>query len=139
VRRAWTVVVAGALATSTAAPAAASDTTLKRTFVRGIAQVRAPLAPARRDAELRRTLRRLRGDTPSTATGSRGRRLAVDGFTWMRRRAQAQLALIRNDSGNIEAAIRDAKRADRCLERGATLLRAAGRALGVRVGKLDGR
>jgi hypothetical protein len=57
----------------------------------------------------------------------------------MRRRVQAQLALIKNDSGNIEAAIRDAKRADRCLERGARLLRAAGRSFGIRVGKLDGR
>jgi hypothetical protein len=139
VRRAWTVVLAGALATSTAAPATASDATLERTFVRGVAQLRAPEVPQRLDAQLRRTLRRLREDHPSTAAGRRGRGLAVEGFTWMRRRIQAQLALIANDSGNIEAAIRDAKRADRCLERGASLLRAAGRSFGIRVGKLDGR
>jgi predicted exporter len=138
-RRAWTVILAGALAASTAPSAAASDATLERTFVRGVAQLRAPVAPARLDAQLQVTLRRLRADRPSTASGRRGRSLAVDGFTWMRRRVQAQLRLIRNDSGNIEAAIRDAKRADRCLERGARLLRAAGRAFGIRVGKLDGR
>ena len=137
--RAWTVVLAGALATSTASPATASDATLESTFARGVAQLRAPAVPTRRDAQLRRTLGLLRADHASTATGRRGRSLAVEGFTWMRRRVQAQLALIANDSGNIEAAIRDAKRADRCLERGARLLRAAGRSFGIRVGKLDGR
>lgn len=133
------MVVAGALAMSTAIPATASDATLERTFVHGVAQLRAPAVPTRRDAQLRRTLRLLRADHASTAAGRRGRSLAVDGFTWMQRRVQAQLALIANDSGNIEAAIRDAKRADRCLERGARLLRAAGRSFGIRVGKLDGR
>jgi hypothetical protein len=141
VRRAWTVVVAGALATSIAAPASASDATLKRTFVRGVAQLQAQNAPvpARRDAQLQVTLRRLRADRPSTAAGRRGRELALEGFAWMRRRVQAQLRLIRNDSGNVEAAIRDAMEADRCLRRAAPLLRAAGRAFGVHVGKLDGR
>ena len=138
-RRAWTVIVAGAVAASTAPAAAASDATLERTFVRGVALLRAPSPPTRLDAQLRRTLQRFRDDGASTAAGRRGRELAIEGFTWMRRRVQAQLALIRNDSGNIEAAIRDAMRADRCLERGARLLRAAGRAFGVRVGKVDGR
>jgi hypothetical protein len=137
--RTWTLVLAGAVATSVAVPAAASDATLERTFARGLAQLRAPAAPARRDAQLRVTLRRLRVDRPTTAAGRTGRSLSLAGFTWMRRRVQAQRALIRNDSGNVEAAIRDAKRADRCLERGASLLRAAGRVFGVRVGKLDGR
>jgi hypothetical protein len=133
------VVLAGALATSTATSAAASDATLERTFVRGVAHLRAPGAPKRLEVRLRRTLRLLREDHASTAAGRKGRSLAVEGFTWMRRRVQAQLALIANDSGNVEAAVRDAKRADRCLERGASLLRAAGRAFGVRVGKVDGR
>jgi hypothetical protein len=139
VRRAWTLVLAGSLATSAATPAAASDATLKRAFVRGVAQLRESKAPARRDAELRVTLGRLRADRPSTPAGRRGRTLALEGFTRMRRRVQAQLRLIKNDSGNVEAAIRDARRADRCLVRAAPLLRAAGRAFGVRVGKLDGR
>ena len=43
-----------------------------------------------------------------------------------------------NEEGNIERAVRDAVRADRYLDRGARLLRAAGRALGIRVGKLNG-
>jgi hypothetical protein len=139
VRRAWALVLAGTLATAAAAPADASDATLKRAFVRGVAQLRVPVAPARLDAQLQATLRRLLADRPSTGAGRRGRDLAVEGFTWMRRRVQAQLAIIRNDSGSVEAAIRDAKRADRCLARAAPLLRAAGRTFGVRVGKVDGR
>jgi hypothetical protein len=139
VRRAWTVVLAGAIATFAPAAAAASDASIKRSFVEGLAQVRAPSTPGRLDAELRRTLHRLRADTPSSAAGRRGRSLAVQGFVWLRRRVQAQLAMTRNDSGNVEAAIRDAVRADRCLARAAVLLRSAGRALEVRVGKIDGR
>lgn len=46
---------------------------------------------------------------------------------------------INNDSGNIEAATRDAKRADHYLNGGASRLRAAGRAFGLRIGKLNGR
>ena len=50
----------------------------------------------------------------------------------------SQLAMLRNDSGRLEGAVRDAKKADRYLNRGATLLRAAGRAFNVRIGKLNG-
>jgi len=46
--------------------------------------------------------------------------------------------MIKNDSGNLEASVTDAKRSDRALKRGAGLLRAAGRAFGVRIGKLNG-
>ena len=42
------------------------------------------------------------------------------------------------DSGKLEAAVRDARRSDRYLNRGAALLRAAGRAFGVKVGLLNG-
>jgi hypothetical protein len=139
VRRAWTVVLAGAIAASAPPLAGGSDATLERTFVRGIAQLRAASAPQRLDTALRRTLQRLREDRGSTPTGRRGRSLAVAGFMWMRRRVQAELAMQMNDSGNVEAATRDAQWADRCLARGAALLRAAGRQFGIRVGTIDGR
>ena len=42
------------------------------------------------------------------------------------------------DSGNLEASVKDAKRADRYLNRGADLLRAAGRSFGISIGKLNG-
>jgi hypothetical protein len=46
--------------------------------------------------------------------------------------------MTRNDSGNLEGSVRDAVRADRDLRKGARLLRAAGRSLGIRIGKLNG-
>jgi hypothetical protein len=50
----------------------------------------------------------------------------------------SQLDFIENDSGEVAAATRDAVRADRYLTRGANRLRAAGRALGVQIGDLNG-
>jgi hypothetical protein len=43
-----------------------------------------------------------------------------------------------NDSGKLEGAVRDARRSSRYLDRGARLLRAAGRELEVQVGILEG-
>jgi hypothetical protein len=43
-----------------------------------------------------------------------------------------------NDSGEVAAATRDAERADRYLRRGASWSRAAGQALGVQIGELNG-
>jgi hypothetical protein len=50
----------------------------------------------------------------------------------------AQLDFIENDSGNIETAVRDARRANRYRKRGANFLRAAGHAFGINLGKLRG-
>jgi hypothetical protein len=51
---------------------------------------------------------------------------------------QSRIDFHENDRGNIEAATRDANRANTALTKGATLLRAAGRLLDVRVGMLNG-
>jgi hypothetical protein len=51
---------------------------------------------------------------------------------------QSRIDFVENDRGNIDAATRDAKRADAGLREGARLLRAAGRLLDVRVGTLGG-
>jgi len=50
----------------------------------------------------------------------------------------AQIDFIENDRGQIEAATRDAIKANRHKERGADLLRTAGRELDVTVGRLRG-
>ena len=105
---------------------------------RGLAQISKPQAPKQLHADLVRTLARLRRADGSTATGRKGRTLAIQGFTWTLRGSDAELELIRNDSGNLEASVQDAKRSDRDRRRGAKLLRTAGRALGVRVGDLGG-
>jgi len=105
---------------------------------RGIAQISKPQTAKQLHDDLVRTLARLRRASASTATGRKGRTLAIQGFTWTLRGSDAELELIRNDSGNLEASVQDAKRSDRDRRRGAKLLRTAGRALGVRVGDLGG-
>jgi hypothetical protein len=74
----------------------------------------------------------------ATPAGRRARRLALAGFTWTLRGIESKRAFYENDSGNVAAATRDAMRELRSLTRGAKLLRAAGRALGVNVGTLAG-
>lgn len=127
--------VAGLLAS----PAAASDATIKRGLLQGVAHIRGSHSPKKLDRQLARTIVRLRRDHSSTAAGRRGRELAIRGFAWTRKGLAAEIAFDENDSGNIEAAVRDALRADRCLNKGADLLRAAGRSLGLRIGRLRGR
>jgi hypothetical protein len=80
-------------------------------------------------------LRRLHGTTPSAR---RARELALQGFEATLEGTRSQLDFIENDSGEVAAATRDAKRADRFLRRGANWLRAAGQALGIRIGELNG-
>jgi hypothetical protein len=105
---------------------------LRADFRRGLADIRTT-----RDVELRdrltATITRIRSDEGP------GRELALRGFAATRRGVQAQIDLYRKDSGRLEGAVRDARLADRYLNRGARLLRAAGRALGIRVGELNGR
>jgi hypothetical protein len=107
-------------------------------FLRGVGQIRAsPGAEALHD-QLVRTLASLRRERASTAAERQGQRLAVQGFASTLRGVDAQIDLIENDSGKLEAAVRDAARADRYRKRGASLLRAAGRAFGIGVGELGG-
>jgi hypothetical protein len=80
-------------------------------------------------------IRALRGGDPASR---RARILALRGFGLTLRGVESRLAFERNDSGEVAAATRDAVRADRYLSRGAELLRAAGRLLGVPVGTLNG-
>lgn len=111
-----------------------SSPSVRDEFVRGIEQIRASHDAKNLHGQLVETLANLRRGGSATPA----RRLAVQGFAATLRGVQAQVELIENDSGNLEAAVRDAADADRYRTRGANLLRAAGRALGVRVGKLKG-
>jgi hypothetical protein len=106
---------------------------VKDEFVRGIEQIRGSHDAKKLRAQLTQTLASLRRETSAP-----GRHLAIQGFEATLRGVQAQVDFIENDSGNVEAATRDAAEADRYRTRGANLLRAAGRALGVKVGKLKG-
>ena len=64
--------------------------------------------------------------------------LAVKGFESTLEGVASLLDFSENDSGELAAATRDAKRADRYLARGANRLRAAGQAIGIRIGSLNG-
>jgi hypothetical protein len=116
-----------------------SDDAVRKTFTSGLAQIASTPDPSRLEAKLTATIRDLEGERPDSAASRRGRTLALAGFRSTLRSVETQLSMRTHDSGNLEAAVRDAKRADRYLNRGARLLRAAGRDLGVRVGTVNGR
>jgi hypothetical protein len=106
---------------------------VKQQFIRGVEHIRSSHGAKKLHAQLVRTIAGLRRE-PSAP----GRGLAIQGFAWTLKGVDAQVDLIENDSGNLEAAVRDAAKADRYRTRGAKLLRAAGRAFGISVGKLKG-
>ena len=115
-----------------------SEASAKTTFVGGVDQIRGTYNAEKLRGQLMQTIRSLRATNASSAADRLGKRLALRGFGWTLRGAEARIEIRVNDSGNLEASVNDAKRADRYLNKGADLLRAAGRAFGVRIGKLNG-
>ena len=128
----------GCASTKSASSVTASDAAIREDILLGVVQIRGSQDARKLRGKLLHTLEQLRGDRGSTAAGRKGRRLAIEGFASTLKGVDARLDFAENDSGNIEAAVRDAKRADRYLKRGANFLRAAARAVGVRIGKLNG-
>jgi hypothetical protein len=114
---------------------AASDASVKRHLLRGVAEIRTTRDPATLHAQLVRTLASLRRDHASTAAERRARSLAIAGFEATLKGVRSRLDFIENDSGNVAAATRDARRADRYLALGASRLRAAGAVLGIRIAR----
>ena len=133
-----TVVALGLVILPACGSAGASDTTVRETLERGVAQIGDPQTAKQLHDDLVGTLAKLRGEGASTVPGRRARTLAIQGFRWMLRSIDARLEMTRNDSGNLEASVHDARRSDQYRHRGAKLLRAAGQALGVRIGNLNG-
>jgi hypothetical protein len=110
----------------------------KHTFLDGVAEIRHTPSAETLRGQLLKTIRELREADPSAGGERRGKTLALKGFAWTVRGMEARIEIRVNDSGNLEASVNDAKRADRYLKKGADLLRAAGRAFGVRIGELNG-
>ncbi len=130
---------AAAAALALAAGCGSSDSASpNEAFRRGVEQIHASHSATKLHERLRRTLVSLRQRQATTQAGRTARRLAIQGFAATLQGVDAQIDLLENDSGNLEAAVRDAAKADRYRSKGANLLRAAGRVLGVRVGKLGG-
>jgi|1185.fasta_scaffold387425_2 hypothetical protein len=120
-----------------AAPASASDQTVRQTFRAGLAATHPGDFHVRARA-VRQTLGKLRRDRPSSRSGQEGRRLAIGGYLWALWALRAQIEFVDEDSGQVAEATRDAARADRCWLHAAPRLRAAGEALGVPVGLVNG-
>jgi hypothetical protein len=115
-----------------------ADLSIKQDLLRGVREIRVTRDREKLHAELVRLLAHLRRTHGTTASARRARELALQGFEATLKGVRSQLDFSENDSGEVAAATRDAKRADRYLRRGANLLRAAGQALGVRIGELNG-
>jgi hypothetical protein len=111
---------------------------VEKVFRDGVAQIRTDQPSGALRDQLARALARLRQEHPSAGDDLRGKALAIRGFTLTLRGIQARLDMAAKDSGKLEAAVRDARRSDRYLNRGADVLRAAGRALDVPVGVING-
>jgi hypothetical protein len=117
---------------------AGADASVKQELLRGVRQIRATHDRKQLRAKLTGTLARLRRSHGTTAATRRGRELAIQGFEATLQGVRSLIDFDENDSGEVAAATRDAARADRYLKRGANRLRAAGRALGVQIGELNG-
>ena len=115
-----------------------ADLSIKQDLLRGVREIRVTHDRKKLHAELVHLLAHLRRAHGTTASARRGRELALQGFEATLKGIRSQLDFSENDSGEVAAATRDAKRADRYLRRGANLLRAAGQALGIRIGELNG-
>ena len=120
---------AAALALLLVAGCGSSDSAVERDLRRGIEQIRHTRDAKKLRSELRGTLARLRRDEASGAAERRARALAIRGFEATLDGVQGRIDFVDNDRGNIEAATRDALRADRGMAKGGRLLRAAERAL----------
>jgi hypothetical protein len=116
----------------------AKQPSVKAVVLDGVAQIRALPATTKLRRQLGGKLVELRATRASTPAERRGKALALRGFTATLKGVQARIDMQLNDSGKLEAAVRDAKRGDRFLRRGAKLLRAAGHTLGLRIGSLNG-
>jgi hypothetical protein len=118
--------------------AVSADAAIKSDLLRGVGDIRSTIDRKTLAAQLGRVIASLRGERGSTASVERARRAAVEGFELTRTGVGSQIDFSENDSGEVAAATRDARRADRYLGRGAGLIRRAGQALGIHIGTLDG-
>jgi hypothetical protein len=115
-----------------------ADPSIKQDLLRGVRAIRVTRDRNKLHLKLVHLLAHLRRAQGSTTSARRGRELALRGFEATLKGIRSQLDFSENDSGEVAAATRDAKRADLYLRRGANWLRAAGQALGVRIGELNG-
>ena len=115
-----------------------ADRSIEQDLLRGVREIRTTHDRKTLRVELVHLLAHLRRLHGTTETARRGRELALQGFQATLEGTQSQLDFVENDSGEVAAATRDAKRADHYLRRGANRLRAAGQVFGIQIGELNG-
>jgi len=115
-----------------------ADAAVKQDLLRGVADIRSTQDRKTLAAQLSRVITSLRNERGSTAAGERARTAALGGFELTLEGVGSQIDFMDNDSGEVAAATRDARRADRYLGRGADRIRRAGQTLGIQIGELDG-
>jgi hypothetical protein len=104
-----------------------SSDPVKADVVRGIDAIQSEESDEQLRDDLRRTIRRLRADRPRSAADRKAKPIALRGFAACVRGADSRIAFEQNDSGNVEAATRDAKRAYRSFgECASSLIKLAG-------------
>lgn len=115
-----------------------ANVSIKHDLVRGVEEIRSTRDRKTLDSQLGHIVASLRGERGSTAVVERAREDALMGFELTRKGVGSQIDFSENDSGEVAAATRDARRADRYLRRGANRIRMAGLALGIRINELNG-
>ncbi len=115
-----------------------ADAAIKHELLRGVDDIRSTQDRTTLAAQLNRVIASLRSARGSTAAVERARTVALGGFELTRKGVGSQIDFIENDRGEVAAATRDARRADRYLGRGADRIRRAGLAFGLHIGQLDG-
>ena len=110
---------------------------IEQDLLRGVGEIRGTRDREKLHAELVHLLAHLRRAHGTTASARRGREFALREFEATLKGVRSQLDFSENDSGEVAAATRDAKRADRYLTLGANRLRAAGQALGIQIGEIN--
>ena len=116
----------------------AADAAIKSDLLRGVDDIGSTQDRKTLAAQLTHVIARLRSERGSTAAAERARAVALGGFELTWKGVGSQIDFIENDRGEVAAATRDARLADRYLGRGADRIRGAGRELGLHIGELDG-
>jgi hypothetical protein len=115
-----------------------ADRSIKQQLLRGVDEIRTNRDLEGLDAKLGRIVVSLRGLRGSSARVEAAREAAIVGFGLTRKGVKSQIDFRENDSGNVAAATRDARRSDRYLGRGADRIRKAALAFGIRIAELAG-
>jgi hypothetical protein len=132
------VVAAIAALTAAGCGSGASRPPIEKDLRRAVAEINTTREYRPLRTKLRATLAAIERADTSTMSEHRAKELTTQGVRSALVAVDARIAFVENDRGNLPIATRDATRAYHASLRAARLFRAAGEALGLRVGSIDG-